>query len=715
MKKICLFLLFVSTMLSCSVVEKRTDKWPAPDIVANFKGGQSEDADTKTALEFDPTMGTSHVYWCPGDELNIFFDTKSVKYKSTNTENSRSAVLRTAESVSEEEFLSTNLWGLYPYDEDAVCDGSSIVTSLSNSQSGVSNSFDDDLALMVAKCSDRNMFFMNVCGGLKFSLTRDDIKSITFRGNNGENLSGQLKIQIEDGQPVVTCKDGDKSVTLTPKEGDTFEKDVDYILMTLPANLEKGFSMSFDLDNARGELVYEKAVSLPRGDLGVKRSIDALATFEYDVTGLSLDKTSASMKVGESIQLVATILPENATDKNVIWSSSDESVATVTDGNVTAVSLGTCTIMATSGEFSAACEITVVPTLVTSVTLDKTTATLRAGETVTLTATVNPEDATDKTVEWSTSDASVATVENGVITAVKVGTATITAKAGDKTATCEIAVVPTPVTSVTLDKTEVSLKEGEQVKLYATISPTNATNKTVLWSSANSNVASVDGQGNVSAISVGSAVITVTTEDGNFSASCFATVSEEIHPVLGVSLNKTTLELNKGESETLLATVYPENATNKNVTWESDHPDIVSVNNSGEVKAVGGGFTRVMVITDDGSWTAICNISVSVPVTGVTLDKVEASMKVGEQLQLNATIAPGDATNKNCVWESSNQSLAIVEDGLVTAIKPGNVTISVKSEDGNKTAYCNVKIKSDGFDPSIGEWVEGEGGEGTAE
>ena len=161
------------------------------------------------------------------------------------------------------------------------------------------------------------------------------------------------------------------------------------------------------------------------------------------MTSITLNKTSASLKAGETVTLTATVNPSDATDKTVTWTTSDATVATVNNGVVTAKKVGAATITAKAGDKTATCTITVVATPVTSVTLNKTSAQLKAGESVTLTATVNPSDATDKTITWSTTDATVATVSNGVVTAKKVGTATITAKAGDKTATCAITVTAT--------------------------------------------------------------------------------------------------------------------------------------------------------------------------------------------------------------------------------------------------------------------------------
>ena len=160
-----------------------------------------------------------------------------------------------------------------------------------------------------------------------------------------------------------------------------------------------------------------------------------------DVVSISIDKTSIQLKVGETVTLSATVNPSNASDKTVTWSSSDVSIASVDDGIVKALKIGTATIKAKAGDKTATCSITIVPTEVSSITLDKSSASLEVGETVTLSATVNPSDATDKTVTWTTSDATVATVSNGVVTAKKLGTATITAKAGDKSANCTVKVL----------------------------------------------------------------------------------------------------------------------------------------------------------------------------------------------------------------------------------------------------------------------------------
>ena len=163
---------------------------------------------------------------------------------------------------------------------------------------------------------------------------------------------------------------------------------------------------------------------------------------EIAVTGVSVSQSSLTLELGGTANLTATVTPSNATKNFVSWSTSDQSVATVNNGTVTAVGEGTATITATAGGKSVTCSVTVKKIDVTSVELDKTEAEIETGKDLILTVTVNPDGATDKTVTWTTSDANIATVENGKVTAVSEGDVTITAAAGGKEATCAITIVP---------------------------------------------------------------------------------------------------------------------------------------------------------------------------------------------------------------------------------------------------------------------------------
>ena len=247
------------------------------------------------------------------------------------------------------------------------------------------------------------------------------------------------------------------------------------------------------------------------------------------------------------------------------------------------------------------------------------------------------------------------------------------------------------VTGVSLNKTSLSLVEGSYETLIATVSPSNATNKNVIWSSSDASIATVVG-GKVTAVKTGSVTITVTTEDGSKTASCSVEVTASTVAVTGVSLNKSSLSLSVGENETLTATVSPSNATNKNVIWTTSDNSIATVSN-GKVIAVKAGSVTITVTTEDGSKTASCSVKVStVAVTGVTLNKTSASIETGSSETLIATIAPTNATNKNVTWKSSDDSIATVENGVVTAVKEGSITITATAEDGGYMATCAVVV-----------------------
>ena len=253
------------------------------------------------------------------------------------------------------------------------------------------------------------------------------------------------------------------------------------------------------------------------------------------------------------------------------------------------------------------------PVAVQAVYLNATSMELTEGESATLVATISPNDAENKTVIWSSSNLSIASVSNGKVTALKAGKATITVKTedGGKTATCEVTVNAKvyPVTGVTLDKTSATLTEGDELTLTATVNPDNATNKNVTWTSSNGTVASVS-NGKVTALKAGKTTITVKTEDGGKTATCEVTVNAKVYPVTSVLLYKTSVEMTEGDELTLTATVIPDNATNKNVTWSSSDSTVATVSN-GKVRALKSGKVIITAKAEGGNKQATCEIKVT--------------------------------------------------------------------------------------------------------
>lgn len=421
------------------------------------------------------------------------------------------------------------------------------------------------------------------------------------------------------------------------------------------------------------------------------------------VESVRLDKKDLTLTVGKSEILTATVSPSNATNRNVRWSSSDETVASAVNGRVMAFKPGSTTVTVTTedGGLTASCQVTVKSNVVNveNVSLSRTELTLTEGEIATLTAVVSPSNATNKNVRWVSSNAAVASVEGGKVTALKVGSATITVTTedGGKTANCQVSVNPKVVNveSVSLDRTELTLTEGESTTLTAVVSPSNATDRNVRWSSSDATVASVV-NGKVTALKAGSAIVTVTTEDGGRTASCRVTAKSKVVNVESVSLNKSSVALIAGESVTLVVTVSPSNATNKNVSWHSSDESVATVSN-GRVTALKAGSAVITVTAEDGGKTAICQVSVKpkiVKVQSVSLNKSSITLTEGESTTLTAVVSPSNATNKNVRWSSSDASVASVVNGKVTALKAGSSTIKVTTEDGGLTASCQVVVKS---------------------
>ena len=306
----------------------------------------------------------------------------------------------------------------------------------------------------------------------------------------------------------------------------------------------------------------------------------------------------------------------------------------------------------------------------------------------------------DPTITWSVSGtlpAGLTLNSDGTITGTPTTagqftfTATATNSAGSDSKEYELTInAPQniPVNGVTLNPTLLSLFTGGSETLTATVEPGNATNKALTWSTSDNTVATVDENGKVTAVGAGEATITVTTEDGRKTATCIVTVTV---PVTGVKLNKETLELFTDGSETLTATVEPGNATNKNVTWSSSDETIATVDNNGTVTAVGAGEATITVTTEDGCKTATCIVTVTVPVTGVTLEPTSLSLFTGDTAPLTATVQPSDATNQNVTWSSDKPEVATVDNGKVTAVGAGEATITATA--GGITATCVVHVR----------------------
>lgn len=269
----------------------------------------------------------------------------------------------------------------------------------------------------------------------------------------------------------------------------------------------------------------------------------------------------------------------------------------------------------------------------TDITLSETKLALKKGdntENTVLTATVGPEDATDKTVTWSSSDSNIVRVNtDGTLTAVGNGTATITATANGAdpngtpvSASCEITVT-NPAQYISLDEKSLELKTGETYTFTVTSTPEDADEYELVWTIIENtpsydkgvDVISIDENGKVTALNRGSAAVRAAVKGNeNVSIDCMITVTS---PVTGITFEQETMELIKGDVAGIAFHVAPESANNTNISWSSDDTSVATVDESGNVTAVASGTATITATTEDGGFTATCKITVTDPETDV--------------------------------------------------------------------------------------------------
>ncbi|MBQ7242678.1 MAG: Ig domain-containing protein [Bacilli bacterium] len=319
------------------------------------------------------------------------------------------------------------------------------------------------------------------------------------------------------------------------------------------------------------------------------------------VKEITLNKTSITLQAGQNFALVATISPANATNKKLVFSSSNKKVATVSrDGRISAVSEGDSIILVASedGNANASCYVHVEGSvaassispatqeiLVQEITLNETSVTLQEGESFDLVATISPANATNKKLVFTSSNTEAVTVsQDGRIFAASAGYSLVIvlSEDGNASASCYVRVQGiVAVSGVKLNKSSATLEEGKTLQLYETVSPSDANNKQVSWTSSNPNVADVSSSGLVSALSVGKATITVTTADGGFTATCAISVveKENFSYVVGDTAFSLYTKTSTYSSSTYLHIVTPiTNTGNVNIYLNSASYDIYDAN-----------------------------------------------------------------------------------------------------------------------------------------
>lgn len=428
------------------------------------------------------------------------------------------------------------------------------------------------------------------------------------------------------------------------------------------------------------------------------------------VETITLSNSVVNMVAGENFQLSAEVLPTYASTKDIEWTSSNPAIATVNEnGLITALTPGAVVVTAFSvdgSNVSAACDVNVTGIPVTNITLNRTTGSLKVGESLALSATVLPANAYNKSVTWASDNESIVTVdENGMVTAILEGKANVTVASvsnPEVSAVCEIEVTPTPVSAIQLNLSSSSIEVGQQVQLEATVLPATATNKSLNWRSDNPSIATVDENGFVTGIALGSATIFAEATDGSgVTVSCRVSVVPTIATDITIETpSSTTFKVGETivlsaivspdntsdksvvwlSKDTNIAVVSPDNATNKSLSWNSNNESIATVDQNGLVTGISVGAVDINARATDGSGV-IQAIRINVVPTPVETVSISAdgptTLKATETVQLSALISPSNATDKNVVWSSDNKSIATVDQhGTVTAVSVGKANIT---------------------------------------
>ena len=338
-----------------------------------------------------------------------------------------------------------------------------------------------------------------------------------------------------------------------------------------------------------------------------------------------------------------------------------------------------------------------------SITLIGHNVNLIKGENITLEVAYDYGDETkEKSVEWSSSDTSVATVVNGIVTAENAGTAIITAETTEGLTTECVVTVTIPATGLSLSSESETIEYGTGKQLYAVVTPEDASNKNVTWYSSDPSVVSVDENGYITATGKGIAYIEAATEDGGYSAICEIRSTKTVYAE-GIHIPSNVKKISVGRSVQLRAEFTPADTTNQKVYWTSSNPDIAKVDSFGKVTALSEGTVTITATSEDGGFSDRNVIEIRyVHLDSIAFKNEKIDIRKNDTIKLNVTLIPDDASNRKITFTSDNEEVVkVTEEGVITGISEGTAIITVTAEDGNKTASCTVVVLAEEAQPGI--------------
>ena len=454
---------------------------------------------------------------------------------------------------------------------------------------------------------------------------------------------------------------------------------------------------------------YDKFAKLAIGDT-VTLNPDTVAAESVGITLSDDTPVASSYTYGDTIELKATVLPEGAVGADKVeWASEKPDVATVDDkGVVTLLKAGEAKITATAGGVSNFVtftvnkkKLTVAPSALTNIYVSDNKIEAAAKAVTAKYALENDENVSlVKGTDYTVSEPQISadkkyysitiTLSNDADGKYELSTTTLKGY------------ISYELASVALNSDTLNLVAGADGRqLVATTMPDNALldNLTFTYKSSDETVATVDKNGLVTPLKAGTATITVTAKAGvttngmplltnTATAKCTVTVTDIAVPATNIELDAYDKTMSVGDKAKLTATVKPTDTTDK-IVWTSSKPTVAAVDENGNITALAVGTTKILATA--GTVSAECTVTVeAVKVTEVKLDKTAVSLKAGETAQLTATVLPDNAADKTVTWTSSNEKVATVVNGKITAVAAGTATITATA--GGKSAACTVTV-----------------------
>ncbi len=588
------------------------------------------------------------------------------------------------------------------------------------------------------KWRSSNTSVATVSSSGKITAKKAGTATITCTSEDNTNRRATCKVTVKTKVNVSSVKLNKTSLKMYTTQTATLKATVSPSNASVKDVKWKSSNTSVATVSSSGKITAKKAgkvtITCTSKDNSKKKATCTVTVAKkVNVSSVKLSASAMTITNGNSKRLTATVSPSNASVSTVKWKTSNSKVATVTSaGKVTAVGVGTATITCTSTDNAnkkATCKVTVTPVKVSGLKLNRTSATVYPKKTVTLKATVSPSNADNKAVSWKSSSTKIATVSSsGVVTGVKSGTATITCTAKDgsgKKATCKIT-VGVPVKSVKITSTESGANAwyvGKTSKLSVTVSPSNATNKGITWTSSKPNCVSVDSNGNVKVIKQNTykilgiervdddqnVTITATSKyDSSIKATYNLTIVKDKVAVEDVSIDTTNTSglWIVGHEYDVFAAPVPANASNPKIKYTSSNKSVATVSSTGKVKILKVGTATITATSvDDSRKSKSLDIEAIDPTLSIAeFNPQNGYFVVGEsqlfsfKSDLNTAVINSKLGGLKYEVDDPDMALVTQEDGtifsMVKFLKAGTFKIRVRTVNENIVSkWVTVKVR----------------------